>query len=102
MRSRSLTLSVGSGRYESSGRSAKSYSPAGLEVSRRASNAITVCSTSVATDAGFGNNAVARHLWVSESELDGKTTNIDIGILEVWVKDGDWKLLARQGFSLPA
>lgn len=48
-----------------------------------------------------GNNAIARHRYVSESELDGKTTNIDIGILEVWAKqDGGWKLLARQGFKL--
>ena len=48
-----------------------------------------------------GNNAIARHRFVSESELDGKTTNTDIGILEVWTKqDGAWKLLARQGFKL--
>jgi hypothetical protein len=48
-----------------------------------------------------GANAIARHRYVSESELDGKTTNIDIGILEVWTKqDGGWKLLARQGFKL--
>ena len=34
--------------------------------------------------------------------MDGKTTNIDIGILEVWQKQGgDWKLLARQGYKLP-
>jgi ketosteroid isomerase-like protein len=48
-----------------------------------------------------GNNAIARHRFVSESEQDGKTTNTDIGILEVWTKqDGGWKLLARQGFKL--
>jgi hypothetical protein len=48
-----------------------------------------------------GANAIARHRYVSESELDGKTTSIDIGILEVWTKqDGSWKLLARQGFKL--
>ena len=48
-----------------------------------------------------GTNAVARHRFVSESELDGKTTNIDIGTLEVWTKqDGTWKLLARQGYKL--
>jgi hypothetical protein len=50
-----------------------------------------------------GNAAVARHIWLSESELDGKTTTTRIGVLQVWQKqDGDWKLLARQGFSLPA
>ena len=48
-----------------------------------------------------GTNAIARHRFVSESEVDGKTTNIDIGILEVWTKqDGAWKLLARQGYKL--
>jgi hypothetical protein len=50
-----------------------------------------------------GNNAVARHLWVSESEMDGKSTNTKIGILSVWTKqDGNWKLLARQGYKLEA
>ena len=50
-----------------------------------------------------GNNAIARHLYVSESELDGKANTIKIGILEVWQKqDGGWKLLARQGYKLPA
>ena len=48
-----------------------------------------------------GNAAISRHLWVSESEADGKTTNTRIGILEVWQKqDGGWKLLARQGYKL--
>ena len=48
-----------------------------------------------------GNNAVARHLWVSESEMDGKPTSTKIGILSVWTKqDGAWKLLARQGYKL--
>src|SRR5216683_7083977 len=43
-----------------------------------------------------GNNAVVRHLWVSESELDGKVTNIKIGVMQVWQKqDAAWKLLAR-------
>src|SRR5256885_16232525 len=41
-----------------------------------------------------GNNAVVRHLWVSESELDGKVTNTKIGVMQVWQKqDGGWKLL---------
>jgi ketosteroid isomerase-like protein len=49
-----------------------------------------------------GGNAIARHRYVSESEQDGKTTNVDIGILGVWTKqDGGWKLLARQGYKLP-
>ena len=48
-----------------------------------------------------GDAAIARHLYESESELDGKTTNIKIGALEVWQKQGgNWKLLARQAYKL--
>jgi ketosteroid isomerase-like protein len=50
-----------------------------------------------------GNAAIARHLHLSESELDGKATTTRIGVLQVWQKqDGGWKLLARQAFRLPA
>ena len=50
-----------------------------------------------------GNAAIARHIYLSESELDGKATTTRIGALQVWQKqDGSWKLLARQGFRLPA
>jgi hypothetical protein len=49
-----------------------------------------------------GNNAIVRHLWVSESELDGKITNTNIGVLQVWRKqDSGWKLLARAAYQLP-
>jgi len=49
-----------------------------------------------------GNNGVVRHLWVSESELDGKVTNTKIGVIQVWQKqDGTWKLLARASWKLP-
>ena len=49
-----------------------------------------------------GNNAIVRHLWVSESELDGKVTNTKIGVMQVWQKqDGGWKLLARASYRLP-
>ena len=52
--------------------------------------------TGVSGDAGW-----ARHLFVQTSELDGKTTDIKLGTLEVWQKQGgEWKLLARQGFKL--
>ncbi len=48
-----------------------------------------------------GDAAIARHLWVSVSETDGKTTNTKIGVLAVWQKqDGNWKLLARQAYKL--
>ena len=50
-----------------------------------------------------GNAAVARHIYLSESERDGKATTTRIGALQVWQKqDSGWKLLARQGFRLPA
>ena len=49
-----------------------------------------------------GNTAIVRHLWVSESELEGKVTNTKIGAMQVWQKqDGGWKLLARASFRLP-
>jgi ketosteroid isomerase-like protein len=49
-----------------------------------------------------GNTAVVRHLWVSESELEGKATNTKIGVLQVWQKqDVGWKLLARASWRLP-
>ena len=50
-----------------------------------------------------GNAAIVRHIYLAESELDGKATTTKIGALQVWQKqDGTWKLLARQGFRLPA
>jgi len=49
----------------------------------------------------IGNAAIARHLYESEMETDGKPTNVRIGALQVWQKqDGNWKLLARQGYKL--
>jgi ketosteroid isomerase-like protein len=49
-----------------------------------------------------GNTAIVRHLWVSESELDGKVTNTKIGVTQVLQKDGGgWKLLARTSFRFP-
>ena len=55
-----------------------------------------------------GNAAIALHIYLAESELaeselDGKATTTRIGALQVWQKQhGAWKLLARQGFRLPA
>jgi ketosteroid isomerase-like protein len=47
-----------------------------------------------------GDAAITRHLYVSESETDGKPNSIKLGVLAVWQKqDGGWKLLARQGFK---
>jgi len=53
------------------------------------------------TIAVAGNAAVVRHLYESESETDGKTSTVKIGTLQVWQnQDGNWKLLARQGYKL--
>ena len=48
-----------------------------------------------------GDAAIARHLFEAEMETDGQRTGVKIGALQVWQKqDGNWKLLARQGFKL--
>jgi hypothetical protein len=48
-----------------------------------------------------GDAAVVRHLYVSDSETDVKPNSVKIGALQVWQKQGgNWKLLARQGFTL--
>jgi ketosteroid isomerase-like protein len=49
-----------------------------------------------------GNTAIIRHLWVSQTELEGKVTDTKIGVMQVWQKqDGGWKLLARSSYRLP-
>jgi ketosteroid isomerase-like protein len=53
------------------------------------------------TVAVVGDAAIARHIYSSESETDGKPATVRIGALQVWQKQGgSWKLLARQGFKL--
>ena len=53
------------------------------------------------TVAVVGDAAIARHLYVSKSEIDGKPHSVRIGVLAVWQKqDGSWKLLARQAYDL--
>lgn len=53
------------------------------------------------TVAVAGDAAIARHIYASESETDGKPNSVRIGVLEVWQKqDGSWKLLARQAYKL--
>jgi ketosteroid isomerase-like protein len=48
-----------------------------------------------------GDAAIARHIYESESEADGKPNNVRIGTLQIWQKQGgNWKLLARQGYKL--
>ena len=48
-----------------------------------------------------GNTAIVRHTFTGESERDGKTNPVKLGVLTVWHKqDGNWKLLARQAVRL--
>jgi hypothetical protein len=48
-----------------------------------------------------GKRAVVRHLLTGETESEGKTNAIMIGVLGVWQKQvGRWKLLARQAYKL--
>jgi ketosteroid isomerase-like protein len=48
-----------------------------------------------------GNNAIVRHTLTGETERDGKTNPVKIGVLMVWQKqDSNWKLLARQAVRL--
>lgn len=48
-----------------------------------------------------GDAAIARHIYASESETDGKASSTKLGVLAVWQKqEGSWKLLARQGYKL--
>jgi hypothetical protein len=47
------------------------------------------------------NDAIVRHTLTGETERDGKTNPVKIGVLMVWHKqDGCWKLLARQAVRL--
>jgi ketosteroid isomerase-like protein len=48
-----------------------------------------------------GHTAIVRHTLTGETERDGKTNPVTIGVLMVWHKpDGQWKLLARQAVRL--
>ena len=50
-----------------------------------------------------GDNAIVRHVFSNTTETGGKTASISVGILQVWQRQaGDWRLLARQAFRLPA
>jgi ketosteroid isomerase-like protein len=48
-----------------------------------------------------GNTAIARHILTGETEREGKTNPVKIGVLMVWQKpSNDWQLLARQAYKL--
>jgi ketosteroid isomerase-like protein len=70
----------------------------GVMTSKAIVKSITFPELSIAV---VGNAAIARHLFEAEMETDGKPTSVKIGALQVLQKqDGNWKLLARQGFKL--
>ena len=49
------------------------------------------------TDSSFTNTAAT----ATPDALSGQQSNTKIGVLQVWQKqDGNWKLLARQGYNL--
>jgi hypothetical protein len=42
-----------------------------------------------------------RYILTGETESEGKTNSVKIGVLMVWHKqDGRWKLLARQAYRI--
>ena len=48
-----------------------------------------------------GNNAIIRFMLTGQTLSEGKSTDIKIGVLMVWAKQGaSWKLLARQAFRV--
>lgn len=48
-----------------------------------------------------GKNAVVRHIFIGKATNNGVPTDIRLGNLMVWRKEGgNWKLLARQAFKL--
>jgi ketosteroid isomerase-like protein len=49
----------------------------------------------------IGDNAIVRHTLTGETERDGKTNPVKIGVLMVWhQQNGNWTLLARQAVRL--
>ncbi|HTD91326.1 MAG TPA: nuclear transport factor 2 family protein [Burkholderiales bacterium] len=53
------------------------------------------------TNKVVGNIAIVRHNMAGESETDGKSNSVKIGVLMIWQKEqGTWRLLARQAYRL--
>jgi hypothetical protein len=49
-----------------------------------------------------GNTAIVRHRFIADTNENGKTNTIFLGVLQVWKKiNGKWLLYARQGYKLP-
>lgn len=48
------------------------------------------------------NTAMVRQMVHLEIKIETKVNILELGLLMVWLKEeGDWKLLARQGFRIP-
>lgn len=53
------------------------------------------------TNKALGREAISRFMLVGQTESEGKTTDINIGVLMVWRNEGGhWRLLARQAFKV--
>ena len=49
-----------------------------------------------------GEDAIVRHVFTGHTTGGGRVTPVNIGILQVWKKQGGaWKLYARQAFTRP-
>lgn len=49
-----------------------------------------------------GNTAIVRHKFYADTNDNGKTNSVSLGVLQVWKRyQGKWLLYARQGYRLP-
>ncbi|MFD2146496.1 nuclear transport factor 2 family protein [Mucilaginibacter antarcticus] len=49
-----------------------------------------------------GNTAIVRHKFIADTNDNGKTNSVALGVLQVWKRyQGKWLLYARQGYRLP-
>jgi len=48
------------------------------------------------------NAAVVQHIFAAETKnIDGEPGSLNVNVIQVWqLKNGEWKLLARQGYKL--
>ena len=53
------------------------------------------------TNKALDDEAISRFILIGQTESEGKTNDIKIGVLMVWREEKDhWKLLARQAFKI--
>jgi ketosteroid isomerase-like protein len=49
-----------------------------------------------------GNTAIVRHRFIADTNDNGRTNSVALGVLQVWKKiNNKWQLYARQGYKLP-